>query len=239
MQRWSGRSQNAPLERFRNSAPGSAEQHVALSSGGAEIGGHGHGWRIASDGPRRLSAKHDVGMISESRQTVADELEMRAELWREAATMVLYVSVVEIAELATLPEGHFGSGRVTGPVGTQLLAIVWGTAVGLALAHWFAFRVAAPGFRGDRPSSRDTRIGLAQLGGAALVAAASSLPVLFLSDVRAQEFTGDVPAVLIGVVGYFVARATGKSRVPSVFYGACALGVGVVVALVKSALSAH
>src|SRR5690349_2656754 len=86
------------------------------------------------------------------------------ELVREAATMVLYVSVVEIAELAALPESHFGGGRVTGPVGAQLLAIVWGTAVGLALAHWFAFRVAAPAFRGDSPTRRDTRIGLAQLG---------------------------------------------------------------------------
>ena len=65
--------------------------------------------------------------------------------------MVLYVSVVEIAELAALPEAHFANGRVTGPVGAQLLAIVWGTAVGLAIAHWFAFRLAAPAFRGERP----------------------------------------------------------------------------------------
>ena len=93
-----------------------------------------------------------------------EALDERTEVLREAATMVLYVSVVEIAELATLPEGHFTHGRVTGPVGAQLLAIVWGTAIGLAIAHWFAFRVAAPGFRGDRPTRHDTNIGLAQLG---------------------------------------------------------------------------
>ena len=67
----------------------------------------------------------------------------RDEIWREAATMVLYVSVVEIAELAALPESHFTNGVVSGPVGAGLLAIVWGTAIGLALAHWFAFRIAA------------------------------------------------------------------------------------------------
>jgi hypothetical protein len=178
-------------------------------------------------------------MTSTSQRDHAEADEERVELLREAATMVLYVSVVEIAELATLPEGHFGGGHVTGPVGTQLLAIVWGTAVGLALAHWFAFRVAAPGFRGDRPTRHDTRIGLVQLGGAALVAAVSSLPVLLLSDVRAQETIGDVPAVIIGVIGYLVARATGKPRVSSVFYGVTALALGVVVALVKSALAAH
>jgi hypothetical protein len=169
----------------------------------------------------------------------SEALAERAELLREAATMVLYVSVVEIAELASLPEGHFGHGRVTGPAGGQLLAIVWGTAVGLALAHWFAFRVAAPGFRGDSPTSHDVRIGLVQLGGAALVAAVSSLPVLLLSDVRAQETIGDVPAVIIGVIGYLVARATGKGRLPAVFYGLTALALGIVVALVKSALAAH
>ena len=78
--------------------------------------------------------------------------------------MVLYVSVVLIAELAAIPEQHFADGRVTGAVGGQLLAIVWGTAVGLAVAHWFAFRLAAPAFRGERPTRLDTYIGLAQVG---------------------------------------------------------------------------
>ncbi len=153
--------------------------------------------------------------------------------------MVLYVSIVEIAELAALPESHLGFGRVTGPVGAGLLAIVWGTAVGLALAHWFAFGLAAPAFRGERPSHLDTQIGLAQLAGAVLVAALSSLPSLLFSDVRAQETTGDVPALLVGVVAYLVARHTGSSRRASVFYGATALALGVLVALVKSHLSAH
>ena len=153
--------------------------------------------------------------------------------------MVLYVSVVEIAELAALPESHFTHGRITGAVGGQLLAILWGTAVGLALAHWFAFRLAAPAFRGERVTNQDTLIGLAQVGGAVFVAAISSVPVLFLSDVRAQETTGDVPALLIGVVGYVVARHTGKSRLAALFYGVTALALGVLVALVKSVLAAH
>jgi hypothetical protein len=153
--------------------------------------------------------------------------------------MILYVSVVEIAELAALPESHLAFGRVTGPVGDHLLAIVWGTAVGLALAHWFAFGLAAPAFRGKRPSHHDTQVGLAQLAGAVLVAVLSSLPVLLFSDVRAQETTGDVPALLVGVVGYLVARQTGASRLAAAFYGATALAVGVLVALVKGLIAAH
>ena len=163
----------------------------------------------------------------------------RTHLVREAATMVLYVSVIEIAELAAIPEEHFAHGRVTGPVGGALLAIVWGTAVGLAIAHWFAFRIAAPAFRGESPTRLDAQIGLAQLGGAILVAAISSLPVLLLNDVRAQETTGDVPAVIIGVIAYFIARAAGRRQVQAVAYGVTALALGVVVALVKVKLAAH
>src|SRR3954451_3715492 len=171
-----------------------------------------------------------------TRATANDD---HAEIFREAVTMVLYVSVVEIAELAALPESHFADGTVTGAVGGQLLGIVWGTAVGLAIAHWFAFRLAAPAFRGERPTRHDTFIGLAQVGGAMFVAAVSSLPVVFFSDVRAQETTGDVPAILIGIVGYLIARHTGKSRLPSVFLGVTALALGILVAAVKSVLAAH
>jgi hypothetical protein len=163
---------------------------------------------------------------------------------REATVMILYVFVVEIAELAALPESHLSLGRVTGPVGDHLLAIVWGTAVGLALAHWFAFGLAAPAFRGERPSHHDTQVGMAQSAGAVFVAVLSSLPVLLFSNVRvsngrAQDTTGDVPAILVGVVGYLVARQTGASRPASIFYGATALALGVLVALVKGLLAAH
>ena len=165
--------------------------------------------------------------------------EARAEVFREAITMVLYVSVIEIAELAALPEEHFAHGHVTGAVGGQLLTILWGTAVGLAIAHWFAFQFAAPLFRGERPNRLAAAIGLAQVAGAVFVAAVSSVPVLFLSDVRAQETTGDVPALLIGVVAYVVSRITGRPRVVSLLYAVTALALGVLVALVKSILAAH
>jgi hypothetical protein len=168
---------------------------------------------------------------------VADE--HRVDLWREAATMVLYVSVVEIAEFASLPEIHGEHGVVTGSVSGQLLAIVWGTSVGLALAHWFAFRIAAPAFRGGRPTRLDTQIGLVQLAGAAFVAVLASLPALLLSPAHAQETTADVPAVLIGIVGYLIARATGRSRLRAAVYGALTLALGVLVALIKAKLAAH
>src|SRR3954453_19584890 len=126
--------------------------------------------------------------------TATERSESQVELFREATIMGLYVAVVEIAELAPLPERRLGHGEITGPVGSDLLAIVWGTALSLALAHWFAFRIAAAGFRGDRPSLQDQLIGLGQVGGAALVAALSSLPILFLSDDAGRQDVGIVPS---------------------------------------------
>lgn len=163
--------------------------------------------------------------------------EDRAEVVRETLTMVLYVSVVMIAELAALPEEHFSDGRVTGATGNQLLEIIWGTALGLALAHWFAFRLAGRAFRGEHVHRHDTIVGLAQVGGAVFVAAVSSLPVLFLSDLRAQETTGDVPAVVIGVLAYLIARHRRQSRFVAAAYGITALAVGVLVALIKLRLA--
>jgi hypothetical protein len=165
--------------------------------------------------------------------------EHRAELVREATVMVLYVSVVEIAELASLPESRLAHGVTTGPLGGQLLEIVWGTAVGLALAHWFAFRIAAHAFRGERPTVLDTQIGFVQVGAAMFVAALCSLPALLFSNTMARETTGDAAALLVGVVGYILARHTGASRLASVFLGVTALALGVLVALVKSLLAAH
>ncbi len=158
---------------------------------------------------------------------------------RDAAIMLLYVSVVEIAELAALPEQHFSDGHATGASGDQLLELLWGTALGLALAHWFAFRVVAPAFKGDHVSRHDTYVGIAQLGGATAVALISSVPVLLFSDVRAQETTGDVPSALIGIVAYLIARSAKRSRWSSMAYGLTAFVVGVLVAAVKSTLAAH
>jgi len=167
------------------------------------------------------------------------QLESHAEVLHEATTMALYVAVVELAELTALPLSGSVHGEVTGPVGLELLAIVWGTAVGLALAHWFAFHIASGLFRGRRPSHLDTRIGLAQLAAAALVATVTSLPVLLLPESLEQQAIGYMPAIVIGVIGYLGARAAEKSRLASFFWGLAVLTLGVAVALAKTLLSGH
>ena len=100
-------------------------------------------------------------------------------------------------------------GHVTGATGSQLLDILWGTA-SLALAHWFAFRLPHPRF--GRPGHEARHPHRAGAGcrrdvcrRAVECPGAVALPVL------AQETTGYVPAVVIGVVGYLV-RALREAR---------------------------
>jgi hypothetical protein len=60
--------------------------------------------------------------------------EQIVELRKEAYTMALYVAICLLAAFAALPE--------TG-AHAQVIGIIWGVTLGLAIAHWFAFRVAA------------------------------------------------------------------------------------------------
>ena len=55
---------------------------------------------------------------------------------KEGFTMALYVSVCLLAALTGLPD------RADRHL-LDVLGIVWGTTIGLALAHWFAFRLSA------------------------------------------------------------------------------------------------
>ena len=160
----------------------------------------------------------------------------RDEVVREAATMVLYVSVVEIAELAALPETH-RLGRVTGPVGTTLVAIIWGTAIGLAIVHWFAFGFAPRTPRWRAPDRLQGRAGPARRGRVRGRGVLRADPLIRRHT--EQEFIGIMPAILIGFSSYLIGRAAGRSRVAAAIYGMIALAAGLTVAAVKGALAAH
>jgi hypothetical protein len=166
--------------------------------------------------------------------------EDRRFIWREATTMTLYVSVVLLAELAVLPAGRDGAGEpVHGPVGVELLAILWGTTIGLALAHGFAFKVATQGFGEGRLREQAFKEALAEIAAAAVVAALASLPVLVFGPENEQRVVLFVLALIIGGVGYLVERANGRTRMASLIFGVITLFVGLVVAGAKSLLSGH
>lgn len=165
----------------------------------------------------------------------------RIEVRREAVTMVLYVSIVLLATLAALPSGEaaHGAEESRGVHGLALLALVWGTSLGLAVAHWFAFRLAARIFAGGSLREVDLRIGLAQLAGAGAVAALCTIPIALFDDGSEIQATSFVPALIVGVAGYFTARIPGRSRTYSLLVGLIVMIAGLLVATVKNLLAGH
>ena len=158
------------------------------------------------------------------------------ELWREATVMALYISIVLLAAIVSLP-ASFGTESDKG-LGTLLLTI-WGTTIGLALAHWFAFNVAAVGFRGGRILRHDISEAGAQLGGAATVAVVTTVPVLFVHGDYLVYAVVLGPAAVLGVAGYRVARWSDRSKLHAFLAGVIVLALGLGIAILKSSLAGH
>jgi len=183
---------------------------------------------------------HNALMTSTNRASGLDD--DRIDALREAMTMVLYLSIVLLATLATLPSGvdSAGDGHGAGGVhGLGLVGLIWGTTIGLALAHWFAFRLTARAFSAGKVSDKDVRVGLAQMAGAASVAVLCTIPVLVIGDAGEVQVTAFVPAVIVGVAGYFVARGAGRTKTQSLIVAAVVMLLGLTVAAVKNFLIGH
>jgi hypothetical protein len=160
---------------------------------------------------------------------------------REAMTMVLYLSIVMLATLAALPSGSASADGhgASGVHGVQLLGLIWGTTIGLALAHWFAFRLTARAFGGGKVGEEDLRVALGGLAGAALVAALCTIPVVLVGDDAEVRVTAFVPAVIVGFAGYGIARVADRPKHQALILGGIAILLGLAVAAVKNFLLGH
>lgn len=141
--------------------------------------------------------------------------------------MVLYVSVVLLATLAAVPAGQIGSDA-------ELAALVWGAAVGLALAHWFAFHLSAQLYSGSGVGRDDLVSGAAQTGAAPAVAFFATVPLLVYDDDRAVGVSVIAPAIVIAVVGHVSSRRAGPGRTVALLRGLATVAAGVIVAAVKA-----
>lgn len=154
-----------------------------------------------------------------------------AELRKEAFTMALYVAICLLAALIAVSDDAVSH--------VDTFAIVWGTTVGLAVAHWFAFRVSARLVASGVVRRHDAEAAGAQVAGAAVVAVLATVPILLLSRSIELEVVRYVLAIFIAVVGYAVARAGGATTVRSIAYAACVLVIAVLVAVTKNLLAGH
>ena len=144
--------------------------------------------------------------------------------------MALYACVVLTAEFAGIEERLDVKG---------LIGVIWGTTVGLTLAHIFAFDVAARLFS-DGTIGRDTRLAIAlQVVAGTATAAVLTLPFLVLNAEAAIDVAGCMIAGFVGMTGYGVARTAGRSFIGALAFGAGTLAVAAIVVSVKVTLSGH
>ena len=145
--------------------------------------------------------------------------------------MALYVAVCLIAALTALENVLAVPG--------QVLGVVWGTTLGLALAHLFAFRIAGRlVHEGSLPKS-DQIAGAVQLGAAAAVAVLVSIPVLIAQPANELDWARYTCGGIIGVVGYGTARGAEQGRMRALIFGISVLVVAMIIAAIKHRLAAH
>ncbi len=145
--------------------------------------------------------------------------------------MALYVAICLLAALSAVSE-HGGTDEL------DAFKIVWGTTVGLAVAHWFAFRVSAR-LVASGTIVHDAEAAGAQVAGAGAVALLATVPVLFLPESVELDVARLVLAGFIALTGYAVARSSGGTRGRSLVYAASILVVATLVAVVKNVLAGH
>jgi hypothetical protein len=158
---------------------------------------------------------------------VSDVNDERLGLRREGVTMALYVSI-------TLMAGLVVTGAHTAE--RSVMAIVWGTTVGLALAHWLAFVLAN---RLVDPA-RDRRVVVgelaAQLVGAAAVAVVATAAVLVAPAEYEATAARYAVTAAVGVIVVELTRSYGASWGRSLRAAAVAVALAALVAAVKHAL---
>ena len=122
--------------------------------------------------------------------------------------MALYVSVVLLAALVALR-------RSSDTSEADLIGLIWGTTLGLALAHFYAFRMSSRLVRGKSFDRHDMVSAFAQLGGASAVALLCTIPILVLPASSESGIIRLLLALLLGIAGYASGRTGSASRLRS------------------------
>jgi hypothetical protein len=154
------------------------------------------------------------------------------EVRKEAFTMALYVAVCLLAALAAVPGAPDRRD-------VSVLVVIWGTTVGLALAHWFAFGLSARLVAAGTVRRHDAAAVVSQLVGAAAVAVLATAPVVLLPEASELHLVRYTLAGFIGAVGFAVARSSGATTSRAAVYAGLVLILAVTIAGLKHVLGGH
>ena len=163
-------------------------------------------------------------------QGLGEESLHRRALAREFFASALYVALVLLAALVALPRDRL-------PTDHAVVATLVGTALGLVLAHFVAFRFAAhftaEAGRAEAPLIQEAGAGMA---GGLLVALIAGVPYLLFDGDDALLGSLVALATLPAIVGAAIARLRGRSWMRSLVAAALALMVAMVVVYLKDFL---
>lgn len=151
-------------------------------------------------------------------------------LAREGIASSLYLALVLLGAVVATPADSFPSDRVA-------IKLLLGTALGLVLAHWLAFRLAArlTDSSGGLTATAGQEAG-AQILGALAVALAATGPFLVLDGRAARISALLVLAALPASAGLMIARLNGLGWSGALLRGAVVLVLATVVVAVKASV---
>ena len=149
---------------------------------------------------------------------------------REFFASALYMALVLLAVLVAVPTERL-------PPDDAVVGLLLGSAIGLTLAHWLAFRLAAHltdagGFAAESAA----REAAAQIGGGLAVASIASVPFVLLDGEAALTGALLVLAALPALTGIAIARLRGRSWPASLITAAVVLAVALLIVAVKAAV---
>ena len=148
----------------------------------------------------------------------------------EAITMGLYLSIV----LLTVLVGLGGEGDQA-----EDLGLLWGTSIGLLLAHWFAVRLTRAFVRARPVPSRNEVRGGAAIAAAAVTATGlASLPYLLdISALTASTAAMIVLLLAIGTTGFASVLRGGGTFARALAFAVLVVAIAAVVVAVKYELA--
>jgi hypothetical protein len=146
---------------------------------------------------------------------------------REVTVVAFYVSVTLAAELAAASPDDSK---------TILVGALWGTAIGLALAHWYAQTITAAIGRGSFHKS-DAVEGLREIGAAVGMAFVLSVPFLLFATPTALVLSRWGVVIGSSLIALALARSAGAGWMRALVEAAIVFAIGVAVIETKAALS--
>jgi hypothetical protein len=141
--------------------------------------------------------------------------------------MVLYLAIVLLSV-------HLA--RADDASKAEDLALIWGTAVGLGLAHLFAYDLTAVLAEG-RATSEDLLAGAGQIIAAVLTAFLASIPYLLTDAADASSVSSLILLGLISMTAYLSARKAGANHPGALLFTVVIVAVAVVVVIIKYSLT--